>query len=1741
LVKWILPSTFDLECRSTLFSFNTRSMIRLLFTTVILFTLISFPLLGQEICNNSIDDDGNGLIDNLDPACQDCFELAFESIKEDFEDYSCCPSGPMEFNCLVGWESTASTPDYYNTCDYMGGGIRPPVPLPLPSGEGVGGIGTFNESIGKCLENTLLVGETYDISFYVGFNATPNLASSLDVEFSLFGTGCCINDLPQTEGAANCNSSIWFEIATFNVIGLQDSSWILFTSTISTDFITNGIALGYSCDFYTNLPQANYHFLDDIEISGTFGKILSDIPEIFLSGNCIDGFFLETDVVGAISYQWFLDGDAISGATSNPYQIDATQSGEYHISVLDDLGCSFISKPLFIDVELEVLDIQAILTDQTCAYISNGTIELSIDSPNMPYIISWSNGANTAIIENLDAGTYSVTVTDSNGCFTTETYVLVPPEIIDATVTGDCISGVEVYVNDGFAGAVYQWYLDGVLIPGAVGNPFAIPSNASGEYFVEVSNGTECTESYPIQVDIEVDVLDISGYVVGLTCFELSIGSISLDANQINFPLTYLWSNGETSADIDNLAAGSYTVTVTDANGCSGEMEFTVNGPDPFINTLVVIQPDMGNLGSATITSNGGVQPYTYQWSNGNTTNSDDNLSAGLYSITITDENGCQEILEFEITTNFFVNTSFTDVSCFGSCDGAISLSVDGPDITYSVVWDDVNLEGFMPDTVCAGTYSYLVTDEDGLTFGGTVIVSQPDEIIITATYRKFICDISEMTNIALVVSGGAPPYTYSWSNGSINDTLFNVGFGSHTVDITDTDGCTANSVYAVDTFPSLNLSFVTSLAGCNGELDGTIDLTASGGLAPFMYQWSNNSITEDLIGLSEGTYVVTVTNANNCMAIDSVDVNVDLGIEVSSSFSNINCPDLNDGSIYLDIIGESSDYDIVWSIASDSNYIFDLSPGDYSVTITSIDGCIWNQSYTLSLNSDLNITAEINDNLCFQDQDGSIDMQIENSNSPYNILWSNGSTDEDLSNISAGLYEFSLIDSFGCAYNYFYDVEEGAEMVYSTSVTEPECNGTSIDSINIIPSAGSLPFSYFWSTGDTTNLISNIQAGVYYLTITDNEGCINLDTFLILEDSNLEISENILHNQCYGDDQGQISLEISGGIEPYEVMWNTTATTSILSTLSEGEYSVTITDALGCEVSQLYAITQPDSLGIIRDIVLPLCFDDLGSVSIEGFGGIEPYSILWSTGAVSSTIIIEPGNTYNVTLTDANNCFVTQDFIVEEIVDIDIVVLSVSQSGSSNDNGEIVIDVSGGTSPYQILWDDGQIGLIASGLGYGIHTVNVIDANGCMAQLSINIDYDPLLIQNMITHNFCYGECEGTVVLDISGGILPYTITWSDGQTTPTAIDLCNGNYQATIVDATGSEINTGAFSIQSPTQINIDGQVFDISCFGIDDGQIGVAASGGSLPFEYSWNNGLTSKEISNLSPGVYQVTVIDENDCINSSSYTLEDIPLLDFELGIKDFDCDEKFTSIEVIGDNIYNYPLYINDIEVILDDNNQIINLVPGSYRLSYEINETCIIYLDEIEIVNPNEAQINLNIESANLKYGDLLELTLNISSELSLTGYSINWEVINSYECTETFEEGQCKTIIITATEDEVVQVTFTDNRGCVKTLTVEIWVDDSVDLYIPNVFSPNGDGVNDFFDIKSNHFDIFVNRFMVFDRWGNNVYFQQNVQLSELLSWNGMFGEEEVNDGVFVYLLELTTKSGMHLSKAGDITVMK
>jgi gliding motility-associated-like protein len=389
--------------------------------------------------------------------------------------------------------------------------------------------------------------------------------------------------------------------------------------------------------------------------------------------------------------------------------------------------------------------------------------------------------------------------------------------------------------------------------------------------------------------------------------------------------------------------------------------------------------------------------------------------------------------------------------------------------------------------------------------------------------------------------------------------------------------------------------------------------------------------------------------------------------------------------------------------------------------------------------------------------------------------------------------------------------------------------------------------------------------------------------------------------------------------------------------------------------------------------------------------------------------------------------------------------------------------------------------------------------------------------------------------------GVMPYNIIWSNGDIGADVDQLCNGSYNATISDALGNILITDVYEILSPGAINIDGVVFDISCINMEDGEIEVSATGGAMPFDYSWDNNQTGNKIDHLSSGTYIVTVIDENDCINTSEFTLADIDLVNLNLEISAFDCDEDLTTLTINGDNMYNYPIYVDGEERTLEPGNTIGNIAPGMHTISYQINEDCIVLIDEIDILNPNDYEIELNINAAHVSKGSLLRISLDIINNELLNEYSIEWQSINSYECVETLANDACVTIELIVDQAELLEVLFTDSRGCTKKLSVDISLVNIIDVYIPNIFSPNGDGNQDYFEISTNAEGLIVNRFIIYDRWGNNVYSTKAGLLSELVAWDGMIKSKQANIGVYVFLLELTTVDGEKIFEVGDITLIR
>ena len=1731
---------------------NLHSSSRWLFLVILL--LHSIVVSAQEICDNGIDDDGDGLIDLNDDEDFFCGEVIFETINGDFEDFSCCPDSHTFTNtngiyCLTdGWgPGNQSSTDYFNSCDFQGGIIVPFIPLPIPSGEGAIGLYTTpngQESIGVCLENSMLAGESYDVSFYVGFNTALVYTSTLDVNIVMYGTPSC-DDFAASGFGCLDGFGQWEEIASIAISGTMDSSWIFNATSVTAALNYEAIAFGVEC------PSSGgglYHFMDDIIIEGNFlNEEAGD--EIVMSGDCIDGVQLEVPFIGGISYQWYLDGVAIAGATSNIYMIpNATDWGIYEVIADNGTSCT-ASPPLDVTINTNVLDIDGTVTDVQCLGNNDGEIDIDIDSPNMPYDIQWNNSEVIEDISGLASGTYSVTVTDDNGCFGSESFQIVDPLTVTAMEMGDCNSGVEVSVDEIDPGETYQWYYNGILVPGATTNPYLVPTDAQGEYYVIITNGTNCQFSDPIDVFFDTSILNIEGIEYDVLCFGDETGWIDIEVLNDNGPYAYEWNTGWSEQDLIDVGIGMYSVTISDSYGCSGSMMYTISQPTAMFNFVTVIQPTTTEGGQASIVSNGGVQPYTYAWSNGNMTDSDIDLPPGTYSVTITDANECEDIVMFNIEGSFSVIEAITPAGCYNECNGTVMLEVDGPPANYTIVWEDSALFGFEFVGLCAGDYPYTVADDDGSSFDGVVSILQFDSIEIEAFFVDSLCSPFDTIIISTDVAGGTSPYSYLWSTTSTNDTLFDVTVGMYSLTVTDVNLCIDSLKLEVAQYAEPIINSSATAAGCDGEATGAIDLIVSNIEEPVTYFWNNGMLTEDLTGLAIGDYYVIITDSNGCIYNESVTVGANTGFVVTESITDVNCENDDDGIIVLDIQNGIEPFTINWSHGPMSSMVNNLAPGEYSVEISDASGCSGSYTYTVGVLSNVNVVAVVNDNLCANQSGGSITLTIDANGNDYTVLWGDGSVAESRENLGAGNYELQVTDEFGCVYNYSYEIFDLSQSIVIELIALSDTCGTGgVGSVEVVPLSGALPFTYLWEDNSENSLLENLIAGTYRVTITDDNSCQIIVNTTVTSISDLEVTLTSTPITCFGESTATATVIPNGGIEPYEYLWSNDATTATITELVSGvTYSYTVTDNNGCVSIGTFAYSDTlTPLEINETTTAPLCNGDEGTITIWVVGGIGPYEFLWSTGSIMNTIDALSGS-YVVTVTDDLGCTTSTSIAIDEPVPLNLSLINITNPTSTNDNGSIEIGIDGGTEPYSILWSNGANSVTINGLSADEYTVTVTDINGCSDSLGFALFNDePLTAMYTISNNSCFGDCLGSIVVDVIGGQEPYIYLWSDGSDIDSIFDLCNGEYQLEIIDANGSSIQSDAISISSPDDIIVDGVVYDISCLDAQDGSIALDVLGGTLPFDFSWNNNAQGDSISDLTSGNYEVVAIDNNGCTETASFTLDDISTISIQPEILPIDCEDVDYTIELLGENEYNYPFIINDEIVTPDANNQISGLSDGNYSLSYLINENCEVSINDFTLDPIEDYELSISTESVLVDVDGIVIISMAIFSEIELSDYSIVWSSINDYSCAVLTTSGECLSIEYIATVEEDIIATFIDQYGCETVFTIELILEEIIpetltpEIYIPNIISPNSDGSNDVFFILSNDDQAILQSINIFDRWGNLIFIQEDVLLNQAESWDGTYNGSTVNPGVYIYVAQVVI-DGLTKVHFGDLTLVR
>jgi gliding motility-associated-like protein len=1285
---------------------------------------------------------------------------------------------------------------------------------------------------------------------------------------------------------------------------------------------------------------------------------------------------------GAYTYLW--NNASISSAISN------VAAGNYTVTITDANGCSII-RSATVSATLTPVVVQSALTNVLCNGDSTGSISITINNGTGPFTFVWSNGATTQNISNIKNGTYTVTVTDANGCTNVKSFTVTQPTFLSLanfssvnTTCGQANGSAQVIPAGGVSPYTYLWS------NGNLTNQ--IVNVGAGSYSVTVTDNNGCTKRRSFIIT------NANGPVVTLqsqanvNCFGAATGSINISTSGGLAPYTYLWSNAATTQNISGLVAGDYTITVTDANNCTASTQYTITQPSILnINPTIINAGCVANSGSISTAVSGGTIPYTYSWSNGNTTSSISNLSAGNYSLTVTDNNGCTSLWSGVVLGAGSPSANFTviDVTCFGFTDGSIASSTSGGNPPYTYLWSNGST-GSGISNLSAGSYSVTITDQSGCTAFYTQTVQSPLQLNITTSIIDVNCFNGNTGSIQLTVTGGTSPYSYLWNNSSTSNPITNLSSGTYNVTVTDNLGCTINRTYGVSQNTSIQrATWVVINNSCNGGTIGAINQSFTGGSGVYTYLWSNGATTEDLANLAAGTYTITVTDNLGCSNSFNYTVSEPAAIVASITSTNTTCG-LANGSASVSASGGTGQLSYLWSNGETTSTISNVIAGSYTVTVTDANGCTAVRSVTLTNQAGPTITSSIiTDPLCNSGSNGSINISVSGGTVLLNYAWSSGQSTQDINGLTAGNYTVTITDANNCSTTGSYIVNQPSAITASFTSTPSTCNQSN-GSLSITPSGGTPGYTYLWNNGNTQSSISSIAAGNYTVTITDAHACKLVQNATVLSQPSPVVVQNSITNVlCNGDSTGAISININGGTLPFSFIWSNGVTSQNISNLNNGSYSVTVTDANGCTGTKSFFISQPAFLSLANyTVVNSTCGQANGSAQLNPAGGVGPYTYLWSNGSVANQIINVAAGTYSLTVTDANGCSRRRNVIVQNT---NGPVLTLSNQTNvtcyASNNGALDILVTAGVSPYTYLWSNGATTQDVSNVGAGDYTVTITDANGCIAGQQFTISQnDSIAIQATIINANC-GQSSGSINLNVSGGTAPYSYNWSSGGTNSSINNLIAGTYTVTITDALLCAKQSAFVVADIPGPSIILDTIVNATCYNQPIGSIQISISNGTGPFTYQWNNGNTTQDNFNIVAGNYTVTVSDVNGCSTSGSYTVLQPTAITASFNVTNANCNLSNGSAIVSasgGVGGYTY-LWSNGVS-----GNTISNQSLGNYSVIITDANNCVV-VDSVNIFNSGQAAVNL-VTQINPICNGSANGQLTVTVQGGLGPYQLQW-----------------------------------------------------------------------------------------------------------------------------------------------------
>jgi predicted transcriptional regulator len=1078
----------------------------------------------------------------------------------------------------------------------------------------------------------------------------------------------------------------------------------------------------------------------------------------------------------ATSYVWS------NGATSA--SITVSTAGSYTVQVANNSGCTATSAAT--TVVVNALPSASITAGGSLSICAGSTVNLTA-STGAAYL--WSNGATTATIAASNAGNYSVQVTNAAGCISTSAVssvvvnALPTPSISSVGSTTLCQGASVTLTTANGPGLTYQWQNNGTNVPGATAASFV--ANTAGSYTVQVTNAAGCSNTTSATT-VVVNALPVASIANSGSNTICAGSSVNLTASA---GTAYAWSNGATTASIAVNATGNYTVSITNAAGCTSSASTAITVVTPTVASITANGPTSFCAGqNVTLTANTGA---SYLWNTGATTASITASTTSNPTVQVTYASGCSSTSAImPITVNALPAASITANGATSFCPGSTVTLTASAGTSYA--WTN----GATTNSIvvsASGSYGVSVTNASGC-----VATAIPTAITVFAVPIASITTSGATTFcqgsiLNLTANTGA---SYVWSSGETTSSISTGVSGNYSVTVFNANGCSAVSSIVpvtVNANPVATIQANGPTTVCQGS---TVVLTSNGGTG---FTWSNTETTSSISVTTSGTYGVTVTNAAGCSTtVSPVAVTVN-PVQVLSPIIGANSVCVGATTTYANTTSGgtwSSDNTAVATVNSTSGIVSGVSSGAATIKYQFVNasGCVSEVTKVVTVNTiaPVSISASSATSFC---QGGSVTLTAP---AGLNYNWTSGQTTQSITVSTSGAYALAVSNTAGCftTSSTVQVTVNPAPVVNITSTSTTLCQGTTL-----VLNAPSNAASYAWSNGATTQSVLISSAGTYALTITDANGCSASTNTTIVNGINPQatVSAGGATTFCQG---GTVVLNAAGGTS---FLWNNGATTQNISVTTPGNYSVMVTNAAGCSsMSNSTLVNVLQAPNAVATAYGPTTFCQGGSVTIATSGGT---SYAWSNGSTAQSILPTTSGTYSVIITGANGCTATSNAINVTVNPIPTAVITPSGATTFCEGSSVNLVASGGAS---YAWNNGSTATTLTATTGGVYTVTVTNAGGCTDTETLTVTVNEVPSDFIVTSGsttFCQG---GEVSLTAQAG---NSYVWSNNATTQSIAVTTAGTYSVSILSPNGCSVTSNAITVDvnQPSSSNLIATAYD------------------------------------------------------------------------------------------------------------------------------------------------------------------------------------------------------------------------------------------------------------------------------------------------------------------------------------------